>query len=324
MNRDPGISMSPKKISVIIPAYNAEPFLQEAIQSVLDQDYPDIECIVVNDGSTDGTEDVALSFGDSITYIRQNNSGCAGPPRNTGIDASTGEYLVFFDADDILLPGSLSIQAKALDDNPLCGICTTDFCNFNNQGVIGKSHHHSFCPSFRKLIQEKNQLVLDSHESLSALLKENFIGCCHAMIRRSMIEDKTRFDARLFGAEDFHFYYRIISKTSHIIISTPYMHRRIHENNATHQMERILSDHLICLKMLYDIEDDKILKRKILNLSASLDTELLWHYSNDGNTRKTVQTCIRILRQSHSPNAIKATAKALSRCFIRRLSPRTV
>jgi len=105
-------------VSVIIPCYNQARFLAEAIQSALDQDYPNKEVIVVNDGSPDNTREVAAAFGDRIIYIEQPNNGAAGA-RNAGIRASKGEYIAFLDADDVCLPGRLALQAAILDQHVL-------------------------------------------------------------------------------------------------------------------------------------------------------------------------------------------------------------
>jgi glycosyltransferase involved in cell wall biosynthesis len=105
------------KISVAIPAYNAELYLREALDSVLAQTCKSWEIIVVNDGSTDRTEEIALSYGDKIRYIRQENQGLAGA-RNTAIREATGDWVAFFDSDDVMVPDKLCLQAAAIEANP--------------------------------------------------------------------------------------------------------------------------------------------------------------------------------------------------------------
>jgi len=109
------------KISIVIPAYNAERYLAETLRSVFDQDHDDLEIIVVNDGSTDNTENIIHQFGDRIQYIYQENSGVSAA-RNRGMAAATGEYLLFLDADDTLLPGSLSERVALISARPHIGI----------------------------------------------------------------------------------------------------------------------------------------------------------------------------------------------------------
>ena len=88
------------RISVVIPVYNGEKYLSEAVESVLNQHFPPFEIIVVDDGSTDGTEAVCKTFSDKIIYLKQENQGAAAA-RNLGVNKATGTYLAFLDADDI-------------------------------------------------------------------------------------------------------------------------------------------------------------------------------------------------------------------------------
>lgn len=86
--------------SVVIPAYNCADYVAEAVQSVLDQAYPEREIIVVNDGSTDGTLEALHGFGNAIRVVDQENTGPAGA-RNAGLRAATGDYVALLDADDL-------------------------------------------------------------------------------------------------------------------------------------------------------------------------------------------------------------------------------
>lgn len=103
-------------VSVIIPAYNRERLVGEAIDSVLAQEVP-LELIVVDDGSTDGTADVIASYGDAVRYVHQDNKGIAGA-RNTGIALARGPYLAFLDSDDVWMPEKLARQLAVLDRDP--------------------------------------------------------------------------------------------------------------------------------------------------------------------------------------------------------------
>ncbi len=104
-------------VSVVIPAYNAAKYIGRAIDSVLAQTRPADEIIVVDDGSTDNTADVAHGYGDKIRFIRQENAG-ASVARNTGIEAATSEWIAFLDADDEWLPQKLQLQTEHLRRNP--------------------------------------------------------------------------------------------------------------------------------------------------------------------------------------------------------------
>lgn len=113
--------MTPK-ISVLLPAYNAEDYLQESIESILAQTFEDFELIIINDGSTDQSLDIMLSFDDPrIRIINQPNAGLP-VALNTGIKLSRGTYLARQDADDISLPNRLAEQVKYLDEHSHCAL----------------------------------------------------------------------------------------------------------------------------------------------------------------------------------------------------------
>lgn len=114
------------KVSVVIPTYSRAPLLCEAIDSVLSQDLDDMELIVIDDGSTDDTEERARAYGDRIRYYRQENKGLS-TARNRGIELANGEYIALLDDDDWFMPGKLRLQAALLDAQP--GLSGT-FSNF--------------------------------------------------------------------------------------------------------------------------------------------------------------------------------------------------
>lgn len=103
-------------ISVIIPVYNCDRYLSEAIKSVLNQTYKSLEIIIVDDGSTDKSAEIAKSFGDVIRYEFQSNSGL-GATRNKGVELAKGDYLTFLDADDLWTENKLQLQIEAFNHN---------------------------------------------------------------------------------------------------------------------------------------------------------------------------------------------------------------
>jgi glycosyltransferase involved in cell wall biosynthesis len=110
-------------VSIIMPAFNAEAFIADAIQSALQQSWGNLELIIINDGSTDDTEKIVQSFRDTrIKYIRQENKGVS-VARNKGLDAASGKYLAFLDSDDILPSDSLKSRVEILEKNPESRFC---------------------------------------------------------------------------------------------------------------------------------------------------------------------------------------------------------
>ena len=104
-------------VSVIIPVYNREKYIAETIQSVLTQTYDSWEIIIVNDGSVDRSEEIALSFGEQIRYVSQTNQGI-GAARNAGVRLAKGAFLAFLDSDDLWIPDKLTKQMAVLLGTP--------------------------------------------------------------------------------------------------------------------------------------------------------------------------------------------------------------
>ena len=129
------------KVSVIIPTYNRAHLIGRSIQSVLNQTYQDFEIIIVDDGSTDDTEDVIRNFNDSrIIYIRHKENKGPSAARNTGIKASKGEFIAFQDSDDEWFPEKLDKQIEAFEMNPGFGIIYTDMLRIDKEGAIKYWH----------------------------------------------------------------------------------------------------------------------------------------------------------------------------------------
>ncbi|MFL5920420.1 MAG: glycosyltransferase family 2 protein [Gaiellaceae bacterium] len=109
--------MSSPLVSVMIPSYNPGPYLAEAIDSVLAQTYEPLELIVVDDGSTDGSGEIATGYGTALTYVRQENAG-NGAARNTAVAHAHGQLYAFLDADDRFLPTKLERQVSVMLERP--------------------------------------------------------------------------------------------------------------------------------------------------------------------------------------------------------------
>ncbi len=116
-------------VSIIIPAYNSGPYLDQAIASVLSQTYGRIELIVVDDGSTDGTADRVMGYGSSVALIRQQRRGHPAA-RNTGIQGASGEFLAFLDHDDLWTPNKLKVQIDCCAQDPQLDLVFGQIQNF--------------------------------------------------------------------------------------------------------------------------------------------------------------------------------------------------
>ncbi len=129
-------------VSVVIPMYNAAPYLRACIESVLKQTYKDIEIIAVDDGSPDECADIIETYDDSrIRLVRQANRGLAGA-RNTGIRNARGRYVAFLDSDDIWHPNKLEQHVGHLDSNPEVGVSYSASAFINEEGeMMGLGQH---------------------------------------------------------------------------------------------------------------------------------------------------------------------------------------
>jgi glycosyltransferase involved in cell wall biosynthesis len=122
-------SQTAPTVSIIIPCFNQGKYLNDALQSVVNQSWQDWECMIVNDGSTDDTHDIAMHVGaldKRFKYIKQENRGLAGA-RNRGVRESRGRYIQFLDSDDLLLPTKLETQVKLLRST---GELSISYCDY--------------------------------------------------------------------------------------------------------------------------------------------------------------------------------------------------
>ena len=190
-------------VSVVIPAYNAASYVAQAVDSVLSQDYPHVEVIVVDDGSKDDTLEVLRGYGDRIRVIDQAN---AGPPRarNAGLAAARGEFVAFLDADDIWLPTKLSAQVGHLRAHADVG---TVFTRWHVWPADGDGVFR--IPVVDPTPVVGGPVVADrSGWMYSRLLLECHLLTTTVMLRSSLVDQIGDFDVDLFNGDDYDFWLR--------------------------------------------------------------------------------------------------------------------
>lgn len=186
------------KISVIIPCYNQAHYLPDAVSSVLAQDYQNWECIIINDGSKDATEEVALEFVKNdkrIKYIKKENGGLSSA-RNKGLEAAKGDYIQFLDSDDIITPGKFSASLK----------------NGSGKDVI--------IADFKMFSKDNPDIELPFKLASSDLTFENilmgwevlFVFPPHSGIFKSYLFKGLRFDETLRAREDWLMWLQVFQK----------------------------------------------------------------------------------------------------------------
>ncbi len=195
-------------VSIIIPTFNCGNYIEAAIESVLSQEYEPVEIIVIDDGSTDDTVMKLKRYGDKIKYLYQENRGSS-RARNVGLSSSCGEFIAYLDADDIWLPGKLSLQVKLMKELPEVGLVFSDFSAidengrfvkeryiedtffiFKEYGVTIKEIFHNYIDIHMDYSGERgnNSFKIYHGNVLFELFKGNFILPSTTLFRRALID----------------------------------------------------------------------------------------------------------------------------------------
>jgi glycosyltransferase involved in cell wall biosynthesis len=208
------------RTSVIIPSYNYARYLRQAIESVLTQTDPDLELLIVDDGSSDGSPAIAESYADPrLRVIRREHRGL-GATRNAGLEAARGRYVAFLDADDVWIGEKLSVQASILDRDAGTGFVYSRF------GVIDA--HDRRRSRGHALASPK-----PSGDIFAPLLRGNVIGTPSTIcFRRSLLQDPAlRFDESGRFLEDWHFYLLAALRTRVRYVALTLAYHRLHDAN---------------------------------------------------------------------------------------------
>jgi len=205
-------------VSAIIPTYNCAHLLPQAIESAIHQSHRLGEIIVVDDGSTDNTEECVRPFLSQIRYVKQENRGLAGA-RNRGIRESTTEFVAFLDADDVWLFEKTEKQLSAFGSLPDVALTFTDALVLSPSGKT--------MPTFMFGKGAREGYVFD------VLLRSSFILPSTVMIRRSCFEDVGLFDEGLTCVEDLDLWLRISRKYQVKMVAEPLAVWRRQEDSLT-------------------------------------------------------------------------------------------
>ena len=263
-------------ISIIIPSYNSAHFIKSAVDSILLSDLSNklYEVIVVNDGSSDNIVEVIEGYNkyDNIILVNQLNKGLAGA-RNTGIKQAKGKYLVFLDADDIILPNKLSKQLEYLDSNLDIDIVYSDSVFFEDKS---KNEFKTYFPHYEGSI-------------LKNLLYGNFIHVNSTMARKNKVTEAGCFDKEFRELEDWDLWLRMsLNGSKFVYIDKVLSKVRVHSNSMTSNQKKMNKAMLKTLikfeSFLFkssSIDNYKLDLYKAINLYAikSRDDKF-WMYNN--------------------------------------------
>jgi glycosyltransferase involved in cell wall biosynthesis len=219
--------LSPTDVSVIIPVFNGERFLSQAIESVLAQDPPALEVVVVDDGSTDASAAIARRFGAPVHCVRTENRGAAAA-RNSGVELSKGSVLAFLDADDIWLPGKLRLQLDRLSVDPHLE------CVF---GLVDHVYERD----------ESDGLQVRVQPGAAGLIPSTMLIKRDALLRVGPFSENTRIGEFIewYGrAQDCGLRFEVIQ---HVVL-----HRRVHANNMSRRLAASRGDYLQIVRSSLD------------------------------------------------------------------------
>ncbi|MBD3240128.1 MAG: glycosyltransferase [Chitinivibrionales bacterium] len=209
------MNQSNPHVSVVIPTYNSQRYVTEAIDSVFAQTYTDHEIVVVDDGSTDDTPTVLASYGDSIRYIYQEHAGCASA-RNRGVEESRGQWVGFLDAKDIWLPQKLAIQMADLAAYPQAHAHAVN-------AYVSHDQHGETVDLFRHIGYDRHlrRSPLYVRRPLHPLLRYGFGWPQSVLTRRDILIEAGLFNERLCLWQDIDMLYRVAAYCNWVVNATP-------------------------------------------------------------------------------------------------------
>lgn len=254
-------------VSVIIPAYNDAKYLPQTIRSALAQTYHNVEVIVVDDGSTDNTPEVAKKFEGKIKYVHKENGGPASA-RNVGIKASKGEFIAFLDADCTWPSNKLKLQMECIREHPDGGLFYANARHFEE--INGKEKIVPFRP-----------ITLYTGNIFWRLLLYNFVQTSTVVTKRSVLEEIGLFDENpeFISVEDYDLWIRIAAKFP-VYAVNEYLERAIWDGtNLTSHAEAMLNRDVLVLK-----KAARTLKEKRLFLRPTFWLAISKHYFELGDT----------------------------------------
>jgi len=279
--------VSAPRVSVVIPARNAGPFLAEALDSVFAQGLDDPEVIVVDDASEDDTAAVAQRYGRGVTVLTQARAG-SGRARNAGIEASSGEIVAFLDADDLWVAEKSSLQIPALLADPSLGLVFSDMSSFTRDGVRERTY-----------FQERG---FDGRCTLASIFLYDMISTPTVVTRRAVLDGVGRFDESLPIGQDTDLWFRIALRHPFAVIDRPLVRRRFHAGNTTRN-SRLLAR---CVVEIWG----RYLDRCLASAEPGMRQQMLSDFAAKRWNHLFEEGCA-LLREGHPKEARQALAQAI-------------
>jgi glycosyltransferase involved in cell wall biosynthesis len=224
------------KVSVVVPSYNRAHLLDACLESVVRQTYRDFEIVVVDDGSTDNTAEVAARYAPLARYVWQENRGIP-EAYNRGIQEARGEYILFVDSDDQLLEEALGAEVAVLDENDDVGLAYAQAWQVDESGAV---------TALRKPAFARGAYIRSGREEIKDLLFWCHITSPTPMVRRRCFDDVGPFDPQLPIGEDWDMWIRIAKKYDVAYIDRPLGKYLKHSGNISMRIDIPVVDSIRC------------------------------------------------------------------------------
>ncbi|MDO4303796.1 MAG: glycosyltransferase family 2 protein [Bacillota bacterium] len=231
-----------KKVSIILCFYNEERYLQKAIDSVLAQTYHNFELIIINDGSTDGSDAIIKKYTDDrIIYKINTENRRLAYSRNRGLELATGDYIGFFDGDDIMLPDKMEKQVKYLKEHADVTLLSGGYKYMDAQGNVEEEF---IAPRY-----------VSDEQIRAYMLYGNCIACAGAaLFRREILErQEIRFNEKNLASEDYRFWIDMMPYARFANVNECFFYYRV--NHGSKAMDIVNQD-----RTAYDAEIRELLK----------------------------------------------------------------
>lgn len=250
-------------ISIIMPAYNAEKYINDAIKSILEQSYDNWELLIINDGSTDTTEIIINSFSDSRIYlISQENKGVSAA-RNAGLSRISGKYITFLDSDDILPFKSLEVRVDYLELHPEINLVDgVGIVKDNSLETTLRVHNPSYTG--------------DLLPPLVKLDSKVFLTYCY-MFRREVL-GIIRFEEDMTHSEDIFFFMSLANRTNiqYGFVSEPVFIYRVGHDSAMKNLDGLEKGYLLLIKKVSKLSNVSLNQLLFLRLRIARILFLTW------------------------------------------------
>ena len=208
-------------VSVVIPVYNQERYVAEAVDSVLRQTYEDVELVVVDDGSSDRTPEILKAYGDRLRYMRQANAGAA-TALNRGIEAARGELVGWLSSDDVYEPTKVERQVERFAAQPQVSLVYTDFNIIDATGAIRRT--------------VRSPYYADRQEFIRRLILGNFVNGSSVIARKQALMATGLFDPEMTLHADANMWLRMLKRYEFGHVPEVLLNYRVHAGNASNDV----------------------------------------------------------------------------------------